>query len=62
MKISELIEKYRAKTDDHDEKKKFIFNAKQLNPSLSVSEAGLAENANIFVVATRGVQGAYWAY
>ncbi len=40
------------------QKKKFIFNAKALNPSLTVAEAGLNEGANIFVVNTAGVKGA----
>ena len=58
-RISEVIQKYRNKANDQDESKKFIFNAKQLNPSLTVAEAGLTDNANIFVVTTRGVKGAY---
>ena len=57
-KIADVIAKYRVKTGDQDGSKKFIFNAKQLNESLSVSEAGLTNNANIFVVTTRGVKGA----
>ena len=57
-KVSEVIARYRVKTGDQDGSKKFIFNAKQLNESLSVSEAGLTNNANIFVVTTRGVKGA----
>ena len=39
--------------------KKFIFNAKNLNPSLSLAEAGIAHNSNIFVVTTKGVHGAF---
>ena len=58
-KISELIQRYRTKANDTDDSKKFIFNAKQLNPQLSVGEAGITDNANIFVVTTRGVKGAY---
>ena len=46
------------KADDHDQTKKFIFNAKNLNPSLTLSAAGIAHNSNIFVVTTKGVQGA----
>ena len=57
-KVSEVINRYRAKSGDQDPSKKFIFNAKALNASLSVAEAGLTDNANIFVVATRGVKGA----
>ena len=57
-KISDLIQRYRTKSNDNDDSKKFIFNAKQLNPTLSVGEAGITDNANIFVVTTRGVKGA----
>ncbi len=37
--------------------KKFIFNAMALSPSLSAAEAGLSNDANIFVVATKGIRG-----
>ena len=47
------------KTGDYDQEKKFIFNAKLLNQDLSVAEAGLHNNSNIFVVATKGIKGAY---
>jgi hypothetical protein len=57
-KVSEVIKKYRSKANDHDETKKFIFNAKALNQSLTVGEAGLQEHSNIFVVTTKGVKGA----
>ena len=58
-KISEVIQRYRTKANDTDDSKKFIFNAKQLNTTLTVGEAGITDNANIFVVTTRGVKGAY---
>ena len=57
-KVSEVIKRYRAKSGDQDPSKKFIFNAKALNLDLTVAEAGLTDNANIFVVTTRGVKGA----
>ena len=57
-KISEIVQRYRTKSGDADTSKKFIFNAKQLNLGLTVAEAGLTDNANIFVVTTRGVKGA----
>ena len=38
-KVSDLIERYRTKADDHDPTKKFIFNAKNLSPELTVSQA-----------------------
>ena len=58
-KVSSVIEKYRMKSGDNDNSKKFIFNAKNLNPSLSIAEAGITHNANIFVVATKGIKGAF---
>ena len=58
-KVSEVIEKYRSKSGDRDPTKKFIFNSKNLAPSLSVAEAGITNNANIFVVATKGIKGAF---
>ena len=57
-KVRDLIEKYRNKANDRDDTKKFIFNAKNLNADLSVAEAGITNNANIFVVATKGIKGA----
>ena len=57
-KVSELIQRYRTKANDHDKSKKFIYNAKALNQDLSVAEAGLTNNANVFVVTTKGVKGA----
>jgi len=58
-KVSTIIDRYRAKSGDKDPTKKFIFNAKNLAPSLTLSEAGIANNANIFVVATKGIKGAF---
>ena len=48
--VSSIIEKYRMKSNDFDPDKKFIFNAKFLALSLSVAEAGITNNANMFVV------------
>ena len=56
-KVSDIIQKYRAKADDRDSTKKFIFNAKNLNKDLSVAEAGLYNNAHIFVVYTKVTKG-----
>ena len=57
-KVSEVIKKYQTKANDNDPSKKFIFNAKNLVPSLTVAEAGITNNANIFVVTTKGIKGA----
>ena len=54
-KISDIINRYRIiSKDDKVSHEKFIFNAKPLNPGLTVAEAGLIENSNIFVVETKG--------
>ena len=58
-KVQSVIDRYRSKSGDNDPSKKFIFNAKNLSPSLTVAEAGIANNANIFVVTTKGVKGAF---
>ena len=58
-KVKEVIQRYRIKSGDNDQTKKFIFNAKNLNQELSVGEAGITNNGNIFVVTTQGVKGAY---
>ena len=57
-KVSDVIQRYRTKSGDNDTTKKFIFNAKALNQSLSVAEAGLANNVNVFVVTTKDIKGA----
>ena len=56
-KVSDLIDKYRAESGDRDETKKFIYNAKVLHPSLTLSQAGIMNNSYIFVVVTQGIKG-----
>ena len=56
-KVSEVIEKYRNKSGDRDTTKNFIFNVFALNPDLTAVEAGLHNNATIYVVATKGIRG-----
>jgi FtsZ-binding cell division protein ZapB len=48
-KIRDIIHKYRAKANNFNTKVRFIYNAKDLNPTLTVAEAGLCDNCNIFV-------------
>ena len=57
-KVSDIIQKYRNKSLDDDSTKKFIFNAKAVDPTLIASEQGLTDQANIFVVTTKNVKGA----
>ena len=57
-KVSDIIEKYKNKSGDRNPEKKFIFNAKMLSPDLTLSEAGITNNSNIFVVSTKGIKGA----
>ena len=56
-KVSDVIKKYRNESQDFDETKKFIYNAIQLNPSLTLEEANMCNNANVFVVVTQGIVG-----
>ena len=55
-KISVVIERYRNKSADREEKK-FISNAINLNPNQTVEEAGLCNNSNIYVFEYEGVKG-----
>ena len=48
-KINEIIEKYRKASSDNDQNKKFLFNGKPFNQTLSAAEAGLSDQSNIFV-------------
>jgi len=57
-KINVIIDRFRCKIQDNDGSLKFIFNAKELNPSLTVAESGIPEGSHIFVVRTMGVSGA----
>ena len=56
-KVSKIINKYRMRSADQDTSKKFIFNGFALNPDLTAVEAGLHNNATIYVVATKGIRG-----
>ena len=56
-KFSEVIKRYRYKPNNNDESKRFIFNAKKINYSLTVGELGINNNANIFVESTKRVKG-----
>ena len=58
-KVSDLIQRYRTKSGDNDKSKKFIFNAKNLVEDMTIGQAGITNNGNIFVVTTKGVKGAY---
>ena len=58
-KVSEIIEKYRTKSGDYDLTKKFIFNARELHPNLSVAEVGIYNQSNVFVVTTKKVETYY---
>lgn len=56
-KVSDLIEKYRNITNNHDPKLKFIYNFQLLNPSLTLAEAGISNNSNIFVIINHNIKG-----
>jgi hypothetical protein len=54
-KISKIIQYYRVKANDYDEAKRFIFNAKELNPNLTARESQFLDNCTIFIVKTKEV-------
>ena len=56
-KVSKVIERYRMQANDVETNKNFIFNAHLLNPTLTVAEAGLSDNSNIFAISTESVRG-----
>ena len=49
-KVADIIERYRDKSSDEDKNIKFIFNAKELDINLTILEACIKNNANIYVV------------
>ena len=49
-KISDIIEKYKQKSQNFENNIKFVFNGKELNPSLTAKEVGLRKDLTIFVV------------
>ena len=56
-KVGDIIQKYRVKADDNNKEEKFIYNAKKLNPDLTVAEAGLINQSKIFVMVTENIVG-----
>ena len=56
-KCSDIFRKYKNLATKMNDTVKFIFNAKALPPSLTVEEAGITHNSNVFVVETNGVRG-----
>ena len=57
-KISDLIEEYRKKSGDYEMYEKFVFNAKNLCPDLTVAEQGLINGAKIKIIVTKDIKGA----
>jgi hypothetical protein len=51
--ISTLIEKYRKKANFYEQEAYFIYNEKILNPSLTITQGGITDNAIIFVIGKR---------
>ena len=48
-KINDIINKYKEDSLDTDNNIKFIYNGKELNKNITVSQAAISNNANIFV-------------
>ena len=51
--VYSIIEKYRKKSLDYNNKNIFIFEGKALHPESTLDEAGLTDNSNIFVIFPR---------
>jgi len=56
-KCSDIIQKYKNLAMVESDTLKFIFNARPLHPDVTVEEAGITNDANIFVVETKGIRG-----
>ena len=56
-KFQILIKRYREKSGDNDNTKMFVFNNKELIPSLSVEENKFESFSEIYVVRTNTVYG-----
>ena len=56
-KCSDIFQKYKNLATKKSDTEKFVFNAKTLYPSLTAEEAGITNNASIFVVETKGIRG-----
>ena len=54
-KVSSLIKKYRNLSDDRNDIR--IFNVKNLSPNLTVAEAGITNNGNIFITKSGHIKG-----
>ena len=57
-KLSSIVDKYKNKSGANLEDKKFVYNAKNLNLTLTAAEAGLIDGATIFILNTKNVKGA----
>ena len=49
-KVYDLIQKYRVKANDWKLNKEFLYNAKKINPDLTLAEDGLYNNCSIRVI------------
>ena len=58
--VQTAINLYKIKTNttEKDDEIKFIFNGKQLNYSLTLSQSGLMNGSKITVISTKDVEGA----
>ena len=57
-KMSDVFEKLWAKYGEKDPKAKFVHNAKNISPSLTVSESGLTDKNVIQVMLLKYLKGA----
>ena len=60
-KVSDVIKAFRNKANDFNfQHEKFIFNAKQINQTLTVAEAGMSNNSIIFVINDENLVGGFF--
>ena len=57
--IKDVIKKYRIKSGDTNLLERFVFNTKNLCPTLTVAEQGLINNSIITVIDIRDMEGGY---
>ena len=57
--IKDVIKKYRIKSGDTNLLERFVFNTKNLCPTLTVAEQGLINNSKIKVIDIRDMEGGY---
>ena len=56
-KVKKVIKRFCNKLGLNYKYLKFIFNAKNLDPNLTIAEAGITDMSNIFIIEPEGIKG-----